>query len=168
MSLFIYIIVSKFQIETSLVEDRDLSKLFRKIALPFKQANRKMDDVRHRWENYLLFLIPAITSHFNDNVLRRVQDNVVQMKRSMSALTIDMDRRYGDFYNMTVVSLSILRLTMMWRAAFLLLNLFKCTFSNQTGIVQHSARHFGVLRASVRQSQTVLQWNGLRSQQFWG
>ena len=55
-------------------------------------------------------------------MLRRVQDNVVQMKRSMSALTIDMDRRYGDFYNMTVVSLSILRLTMMWRA-FLLLNL---------------------------------------------
>ena len=47
-SLFTYIIVSKFQIETSLVEDRDLSKLFRKIALPFKQANRKMDDVRHR------------------------------------------------------------------------------------------------------------------------
>ena len=57
-------------------------KLFRRITLPFKKANkrlREMEDIRHRFTSSL-----------------------DQMRAIVNTLTRDADRRYNDFYNMTM------------------------------------------------------------------
>ena len=63
-------------------EKRHFLEFFRRMSLPFKKANRRLREM--------------------EDIRRKFQSNVDEMKSDMSSLTIDMDRRYNDFYNMTI------------------------------------------------------------------
>jgi len=61
---------------------RHISELFRRLSLPFKKAGKRLREM--------------------EEVTYRFQNNVDQMTQSIGQLTVDMDRRYTDFYNTTV------------------------------------------------------------------